>query len=42
MDIAEHEADTWEKDNLFLLQMWEHIGGNPSTLDDLFLMASEL
>lgn len=38
----EYEADTWEKDNPFLLQMWEHIGGNPSTLDDLFFIASEL
>ena len=38
----EYEADTWERGNLFVQQMWAQLGGTPEQLDDLFRMAVEL
>lgn len=38
----EYEADTWERDNLFVQTMWEQLGGTPQELDDLFINAVTL
>lgn len=38
----EYEADTWERDNPFVQQMWAQLGGTPEQLDDLFRMAVTL
>ena len=38
----EYEADTWERSNAFLQQMWAGLGGTPEQLDDLFRMAVTL
>lgn len=35
----EYEADTWERGNAFLQQMWAQLGGTPEQLDDLFALA---
>ncbi|MFY3543087.1 hypothetical protein ACOTH0_08745 [Achromobacter xylosoxidans] len=35
----EYEADTWERGNEFLQSMWQQMGGTPSELDDLFILA---
>lgn len=36
----EYEADTWERSNAFLQQMWSDLGGTSEALDDLFVLAS--
>lgn len=38
----EYDADTWERDNEFLQQMWALLDGTPETLDDLFRLAVTL
>lgn len=38
----EYEADTWERANPFLQQMWAQLGGTPDQLDDLFRLAVTL
>lgn len=38
----EYEADTWERGNAFVQQMWATLGGTPAQLDDLFRMAVDL
>lgn len=38
----EYEADTWERSNPFVQQMWAQLGGAPEQLDDLFRMAVAL
>lgn len=38
----EYEADTWERGNAFLQQMWAQQGGTPAQLDDLFALAVTL
>ena len=38
----EYEADTWERNNPFLQQMWAQLGGTPDQLDDLFRLAVTL
>ena len=38
----EYEADTWERDNAFLQDMWAQLGGTPEQLDDLFRLAGSL
>ena len=35
----EYEAHTWERGNEFLQSMWQQMGGTPSELDDLFILA---
>lgn len=36
---SDYEADTWERDNQFVQQMWAQMGGTPEQLDNLFRMA---
>lgn len=36
----EYEADTWERDNAFLLRLWLEHGGTAEGLDELFILAS--
>lgn len=38
----EYEADTWERSNVFLQQMWADLGGTEPQLDNLFSMAVTL
>lgn len=38
----EYEADTWERSNLFLQQMWANLGGTSEELDALFTLAVTL
>lgn len=38
----EYEADTWERSNPFLLQLWSQIGGTPESLDAAFALAVTL
>lgn len=38
----EYEADTWERSNPFVQQMWAQLGGTPAQLDDLFRLAVTL
>lgn len=38
----EYEADTWERDNTLLQQMWANLGGTPDGLDDMFRLAVTL
>lgn len=38
----EYEADTWDRGNPFVQQMWAQLGGTPEQLDDLFRMAVAL
>ena len=38
----EYEADTWERGNPFVQQMWAQLGGTPEQLDELFRMAVTL
>lgn len=38
---VEYEADTWERNNAFLVTMWKNLGGTDDSLDDLFRVASE-
>lgn len=38
----EYEADTWERKNAFLQQMWAQLGGTSAGLDDLFRVAVTL
>lgn len=38
----EYEADTWERSNPFMQQMWTSLGGTPETLDDAFRLAVTL
>lgn len=35
----EYEADTWDRDNVFLNALWEQLGGTQQELDDLFILA---
>jgi hypothetical protein len=35
----EYEADTWERSNVFLGEMWTQLGGNAAELDALFVLA---
>lgn len=37
----EYEADTWERQNPFVIDMWSELGGTSETLDDIFILASE-
>lgn len=36
----EYDADTWERSNQFLQDMWAQLGGTPAQLDDLFILAA--
>ena len=36
----EYEADTWERGNQFLRDMWAQLGGTAEQLDDLFVLAA--
>lgn len=38
----EYDADTWERSNPFLLQLWTQIGGTPESLDAAFALAVTL
>lgn len=38
----EYEADTWERSNPFVQQVWAQLGGSPAQLDDLFRLAVTL
>lgn len=38
----EYEADTWERANPFLQQLWTQLGGTPQTLDEAFVLAVTL
>lgn len=38
----EYEAGTWERNNTFLIQVWEALGGDSQGLDDLFTTAASL
>lgn len=38
----EYEAGTWERNNPFLTQVWEALGGDSQGLDDLFTTAASL
>lgn len=38
----EYEADTWERSNPVVQQMWQQLGGTPEQLDDLFRLAVTL
>lgn len=38
----EYEADTWERQNLFVQELWSRLGGTPEGLDDAFRMAVTL
>lgn len=38
----EYEADTWERHNQFLQDMWARLGGTLDELDDLFALAVHL
>lgn len=38
----EYEADTWERSNPFLQQLWSGLGGSPEQLDDAFRLAVTL
>ena len=38
----EYEADTWDRSNPFLQQMWANLGGTPEELDTLFTVAVTL
>lgn len=38
----EYEADTWERDNVFLQSMWAQLGGTEAELDALFTTAVTL
>ena len=38
----EYEADTWERSNMFLQQLWTQLGGTEQELDDLFKLGATL
>ena len=38
----EYEADTWERSNTFLQQLWSQLGGTEQELDDLFKLGATL
>lgn len=38
----EYDADTWERSNAFLSQLWVQLGGTPETLDEAFARAVTL
>lgn len=38
----EYEAETWERSNLFVQQLWASLGGAPEGLDDAFRLAVTL
>lgn len=38
----EYDADTWERSNPFLVQLWTQIGGTPASLDEAFALAVTL
>lgn len=38
----EYEADTWERANPFLRQLWAQLGGTPQSLDEAFALAVTL
>ncbi|WP_343739673.1 hypothetical protein [Delftia tsuruhatensis] len=38
----EYEADTWERSNPFLQQLWTQLGGTPQSLDEAFALAVTL
>jgi len=38
----EYEADTWERSNPFLQQLWAQLGGTPESLDAAFALAVTL
>lgn len=38
----EYEADTWERSNPFLQQLWAQLGGTEQELDDLFRLGATL
>lgn len=39
---AEYDADTWERGNAFLQNLWKSLGGTEETLDELFRLAVTL
>lgn len=39
---VEYEADTWERNNPLLQQLWEMLGGTEAELDSLFILAVTL
>ncbi len=38
----EYEADTWDRKNALLQQMWTQLGGTSESLDDMFRLAVTL
>lgn len=38
----EYDADTWERSNAFLAQLWAQLGGTPESLDEAFRTAVTL
>jgi hypothetical protein len=38
----EYEAETWERSNVFVQQLWTTLGGSPEGLDDAFRLAVTL
>ena len=38
----EYEADTWERSNVFVQQLWASLGGSADGLDDAFRLAVTL
>mgnify|MGYP000939231133 CR=1 FL=1 len=38
----EYEADTWDRGNAFVQQLWAILGGEPEGLDDAFRLAVTL
>lgn len=38
----EYEADTWERSNAFVQQLWASLGGTPEGLDEAFELAVTL
>ncbi|WP_343740446.1 hypothetical protein [Delftia tsuruhatensis] len=38
----EYEADTWERANPFLQELWAQLGGTPQSLDEAFALAVTL
>lgn len=37
-----YEADTWDRDNALLVQLWTELGGTETELDELFILAAGL
>lgn len=37
-----YEAETWDRDNALLVQLWTDLGGTETELDELFILAAGL